>query len=159
MPSNVFFGWTLDDDAMVQQLDELDARTKKVKSDIEIAFREHQKTANQIMGGLRGMWGIAQGAYRAMGGTISMTTRLVVSAVMGAVQTLAPILAAGSATALITENPVLMAQSIMGMMEVGTSLTALAAFSTEQKGMSQQLRGVNMMFSSMSSMLNSYGGW
>jgi hypothetical protein len=86
-----------------------------------------------------------------------MTQRLVISAGLSAVEVLYPILKAQLTEATISYNPLMIAQAIFGLVQLGTATAALIAY--EQKAMetSKQLRGLQFMFSNISMGLNVVG--
>lgn len=115
--------------------------------------RESYKALNRTMRALQLGWGMIQGAIRAAGGSISMTTRLVVSAGFGAIQALAPLLVEGGIVAAISKDPLLIAQVIAGIAQMATSIAALVAYQSDERALSQQLRGASFMINNISGML------
>lgn len=134
-----------------------------INEKIEVTDRElkkletrAKKRLNSVIHSAQLMWGVIQGVIRAAGGSISMTTRLVVTAGFGAVQTLGAIMSAGGAAALVSGNPVLLAQAIFGMVQLGTAIAALVAYEQQQRDISFQLRGATFMVQNLSSLVY---GW
>ena len=114
------------------------------------------KVIRKVVMGARAGWGILQGLIRVSGGTISMTERLVASAIIGGVQTLVPLLVAAKAGGIASLNPVQVAAAGMGLLEVGAALTALAQYNAGMSEESRQMRGMNFVFSNLSNMLSSF---
>jgi len=154
--SNTFWRITADFGDVDRQIDDKVAKIEYTHEMLEELEKDASKTIRRVMVAARGGWGIIQAMVRMSGGAISMTTRLVMSAVMGGVQTLIPLLAAAKAGGFATLNAAQVLAATMGMMEVGSSLLALGAYRSQQRNLSLQLRGMNFMFSNMSSMMNSY---
>ena len=114
-----------------------------------------KKRLRNIISSARMAWGMVQGMVRAAGGSISMTTRLAVSAGFGAVQALQPVLFAAFHGGIATMNTAAITASLMGLAELTSALSALAAFESGQKDLSLRLRGLNFTMSNMSMMLSS----
>ena len=148
-----FFNLTIETAPMLADIDMVEKRlveTFKLKNKVEI---EANKTIRRIIGGMQMAWGLIQGAVRAAGGSISMTTRLVVSAGLGAAQALAPLLATLQIFGAATLDPAKIAASLAGFAALATAITALVAFQGQEKQMSLQLRGMNMAMNSVGNML------
>jgi len=132
---------------------------KKTKAELQSLEREASSKMNKVLHMAQLGWGLMQGVIRAAGGSISMTTRLVVSAGFGAVRTLIPLFVAHGSLAAIRADPAAMMQVIVGLAEIGSAVASLIAYQTEQKKLSMQLRGLNFAFMNIGSMISAQLSW
>lgn len=100
-------------------------------------------------------WGLIQGIVRAAGGSISMTTRLVVSAAFGAIQTLYPILSAALHGGIASMNVAAITASLLGLGELTSAILALIAYQNEQRDLAFQMRGLTFATQNIELMLSS----
>ncbi len=103
---------------------------------------------------MRAVWGMYQGMVRTMGGTISMTQRLVISSILGGIQTLYPLLTATESLGIALKSPSVFIPAAMGLLEVGTAVAALIAYQNEANQLSLQIRGANYLVQNMSNLLS-----
>lgn len=129
-----------------EEIKTTDEALKNLEKTARVAIRNITRAAQLS-------WGIIQGAIRAAGGSITMTTRLVISSAMGAIQTLGPILGAALAGGIATMDAKAIAASMVGLVQLGTAITALIAYETGQKQISLQLRGLTFMMSNIGMMI------
>jgi len=94
-------------------------------------------------------WGIIQGLVRAAGGSISMTTRLAISAGLGAVKAFYPIMHTIFTAGVASVNAYQVGLALAGLAQLGTAVSALVAYESEQKDLSRQLRGLNFTMSNI----------
>ncbi len=149
-------GWDIDIDVS-PMLHTLDGVNEKIFwSEEELAKHQAQvkKTIRNSIMAVRAGWGLIQGYVRAVGGTISMTQRLVVSAVLGGIQTVLPLLSGTESLGVALKRPDIFIPAALGLLQVGTSLVALVQYQAGMKEESKRMRGLNFMISNMSMMLS-----
>ena len=147
------FASRIDASGARQQLWELKKDNKIIKEEIIKTERDSQLALNRIIGKAQIAWGIIQGVVRAAGGSITMTTRLVVSAGFGAIKVMQSVLSASSMAALMSGDFTALARLAAGMAELGLAIAALITYESDQKKLSLQLRGGTFMMSNVSSLL------
>ena len=138
----------------MEELGIVEEKKEDVEKSIKTLEKEAKKRVNRVIHMAQLGWGILQGVIRAAGGSITMTTRLAISAGFGAIQMLYPIISAGGIAGLLAGDPLKIAASIAGLAQLVTASAALIAFETQQKDLSLQLRGLNFAFSNMSMMFS-----
>lgn len=151
-----FFNLEVNTEDLLDDIEVVDEKIEETTKSLDTLEKEARKKIRGIIHNAQLGWGVIQGVIRAAGGSITMTTRLVVSAGFGAIQTMVPLLAVHGSLALLAKDPVALAQVITGLAQVGTAIAALVAFESQEKQLSLQLRGVNFMLSNVNSMLY---GW
>lgn len=149
------FRLDIDPTAGNKKLNDFLSLSEAVDKKIEQTTMMAKKALNKVIHGAQLTWGIIQGVVRASGGSISMTTRLVVSAGFGAIRTLTPLVAAGFSVAALTRDPILLAQAIAGIAQLATAIGAVVAYETGAKDISRQLRGLNFTMSNINMWIGS----
>ena len=129
------------------------AELEKVKFTAEEVQTKVEDTVRGVIRAARLGWMVIQGVHRAAGIGISMTSRLVVSAGFGAIQTLYPLLMAALHLGEATFNVPTIVASLIGLTQLTTAMMALAAYESDQKEISKQLRGLNFVMSSIGLMI------
>lgn len=126
---------------------------KTVDKELEILETKAKIAVRNILRGAQLSWGIIQGVIRAAGGSITMTTRLIVSAAFGAIQTLYPVIKAALASGIASMNVSAIAASLVGLAQLTSAIAALVTFESDQKTLSLQLRGLNFMMRNIGMMI------
>ena len=144
----------VDEKTALNKIGWIDEKLAKTAAYIEEVEKSAQRKIKAVIHGAQLAWGVIQGAVRAAGGSISMTTRLIVSAGFGAIQTIIPLLSAIGIIGTATGDPVKIGAAILGAAQMTSAIAALIAFQAQEKQISLQLRGLNFMFSNMSMMLS-----
>ena len=136
-----------------KKLANIDIQRKEVDKAVIKSERLAHKSIMRNLSSVRMLWGVAQGVIRASGGSITMTTRLLVSSGLGAIQTLLPLIKVGGILGFLTSDPTKIAAAALGLLELTTAIAALAAFESQEKQISLQLRGANFAIQNVSNML------
>ena len=151
------FSIQVDNTTGVAQIQFLKQQLDQTKELAQIVEKEAHKSIRRAIRVAQLGWGLVQGMVRAAGGSISMTTRLVISAGFGAVQALYPVLSAALGAGIATLDAPRIASALAGLAQLGLSIAALVAFETQQKQISLQLRGATFALSNVSAMLYAWG--
>jgi hypothetical protein len=149
------FSMVIDDAEGINQIEYLQEGLEKVRATAEEVEKQAYKSASRAIHYAQIGWGLIQGMVRASGGAISMTQRLVISATLGAIQTLGPVLYTLITEGTISGNYFKVAGALLGLAQLGTAIAAYLAYEADAKENSRQLRGLNFMLSNMSLLLSS----
>ncbi len=152
-------GWSMDIpiEPLITYMQTTDEKIAESEKRLKEHRREVKSFTNSTIGVIRAGWGMLQGLIRATGGSISITQRLMVSAVLGGVQAIVPLLTAAEGLGVALKDPTIMIPVAMGLLEVGTATAALIAYQNEAREASKALRGLNFMTQNMSNLLSMWG--
>ena len=149
-----FFNFEINVEDLVAGVEVVETKIDDAHIGLTILEKTAKQKINKIIHIAQLSWGLIQGMIRAAGGAISMTTRLVVSAAFGAIQTLYPILSAALSGGLATMDFKAVVTSIIGLAQLSSAVVALVQYEAGQKEISLQLRGLNFTFRNMGMMLS-----
>ena len=153
MPDTPFFDFEINIEDMLSDIEVIENTIEETEAALDQLEKNAVKSVYKTISIARMGWGLIQGMIRAGGGAISMTQRLVLSAGMGAIQAMAPILSVALKTGIASLNAAQILAAAAGIAELGTALAAMWAFEAGQREMSLKLRGLNFMMSNMGMML------
>ena len=125
------FSIDIDTSEMFKKLGEVETYREEVETaavkTIDFISAETRKAMQKTLVMVRASWAITQGVLQAMGVSVSAQFRMIMSAVLGSVSMLMPVLTAQTMT------PATMFQGFMGLMELTAAIAAMGVAESEFK--------------------------
>lgn len=140
-------------DELLRDLEGVNIEAEKTVAKVQTVKEVSKLSFNQTMGAVHAGWLAVQGLVRMGGGSIQTVFRTVIGTTLGAISTLQPVLHAALQGGLASMNPWMVAQAALGLISIGTSIAALMAFQSEEKALSDALRGANMAMHGVQSVI------
>jgi hypothetical protein len=138
-------------DDLLAQLEGVQIEAEKTEDIVEEVKEASETSFTEVMSMVHAGWLATQGIVRAAGGSIQTVFRTLVGTTLGTISVLKPLFTAKAAAGDWIS-------AAIGFASIGLSLAALSAAESQQKEISDQLRGANMALHGVQSLIGNIGG-